>query len=187
LRALCRAHPEILYALLLTLSATALREVIATKTKGARIGFTSVLHTWGRKMQHHPHIHIIVPAAAYHPDHDAIILPKKDDFLVHYQPLACRFRNLLKTALQEDHPELFQSLSPKARAVFAPTKQWNVNLRHVGQGRTALRYLARYVQRSAFSPKRLLGYDAQGRIRLRWTCSTTGKTSVLPLTPHEFI
>ena len=187
LRALCQAYPKILYGLLLRLSAVALRDVIATKTKGARIGFISVLHTWGRQMQHHPHIHIIIPALAYHPDHGALIHPGKEDFLVHYRPLACRFRNLLKTALQTEHPELFHSLSTKQRAVFAPTKQWNVNLRHVGQGRTALRYLARYVQRSAFSPKRLLGYDAKGRIRLRWTCSTTGETSVLPLTPHEFI
>ena len=187
LRALCLAHPKILYDLLLRLSAAALRDVIATKTKGARIGFTSVLHTWGRQMQHHPHLHIIIPALAWHPEHDGLLHPRKDDFLVHYNPLASRFRSLLKTALQTDHPDLFLSLSAKERAVFAPTKQWNVNLRHVGQGHTALRYLARYVQRSAFSPKRLLGYDPQGRIRLRWTSSSTGKTGILLLTPHEFI
>jgi Putative transposase len=28
---------------------------------GARIAITSVLHTWGSAMTHHPHVHMIVP------------------------------------------------------------------------------------------------------------------------------
>ena len=31
------------------------------KHLGARIGITSVLHTWGSAMTHHPHVHMIVP------------------------------------------------------------------------------------------------------------------------------
>src|ERR1700693_3897539 len=31
------------------------------KHLGARIGITSVLHTWGSAMTHHPHLHMIVP------------------------------------------------------------------------------------------------------------------------------
>jgi hypothetical protein len=187
LRALCKAHPKILYDLLLRESAGALRDVIATKNGGARAGFTSVLHTWGRQMQHHPHLHIIIPAVAYHPERDILIHPDKDDFLVHFRPLASRFRSRLKTALKEDHPELFKALTPRQLAVLAPAKQWNVKVQHVGRGLTALRYLARYVQRSAFSPKRLIGYDKSGHVLLRWTCSNTGKPGILRLSPHEFI
>jgi hypothetical protein len=187
LRALCKAHPKILYDLLLRESAGALRDVIATKNGGARAGFTSVLHTWGRQMQHHPHLHIIIPAVAYHPERDILIHPDKDDFLVHFRPLASRFRSRLKTALKEDHPELFNTLTPRQLAVLAPAKQWNVKVQHVGRGLTALRYLARYVQRSAFSPKRLIGYDKSGHVLLRWTCSNTGKPGILRLSPHEFI
>lgn len=187
LRVLCMAHPKILYDLLIRESAEALADVIATKTKGARTGFTSILHTWGRQMQHHPHLHIIIPALAYHPQRDALIHPPKDEFLVHFRPLAARFRSRLKTALQEVHPDLFKTLTPRQLAVLAPAKQWNVKVQHVGRGHTALRYLARYVHRSAFSPKRLLGYDSSGRILLRWTCSNTGKTDILRLSPHEFI
>ena len=43
------------------------------------------------------------------------------------------------------------------------------------------------MQRSAFSAKRLLGYDKQGKIRLRWTSSDTGRSAVMTLSPHEFI
>jgi len=28
---------------------------------GVKIGFTSVLHTWGSAMTHHPHVHMVVP------------------------------------------------------------------------------------------------------------------------------
>ena len=52
---------------------------------------------------------------------------------------------------------------------------------------TALRYLARYVQRSAFAAKRLIGYDKQGQVLVHWTSSSTGKTAIMPLHPHEFI
>jgi hypothetical protein len=62
-----------------------------------------------------------------------------------------------------------------------------VQLQHVGRGKTALRYLARYVQRSAFAPSRLLGYDQDGRVMLRWTSSSSGKTSVMRLRVDEFI
>ena len=187
LRTLCKAHPKILYDLILRESAGALRDVIATKTSGARAGFTNVFHSWGRQMQHHPHTHIIIPALAYHPESDTLIRPAKDDFLVHFRPLASRFRSRLKTALEDDHPDLFKALTPPQLAVLAPAKQWNVEVKHVGSGSTALRYLARYVHRSAFSTKRLIGYDPDGRILLRWTCSNTGKPGILRLSPHEFI
>lgn len=187
LRPLCKAHPKILCDLILRESAGALRDLTATKTKGARAGFTSVLHTWGRQMQHHPHVHIIIPAVAYDPKRDSLVHPARDTFLVHFRPLAERFRSRLQTALQSDHPDLFKSLTPRQLAVLAPAKQWNVKVQHVGRGHTALRYLARYVQRSAFSPKRLLGYDKSGRILLRWTDSNSGSRGVLRLSPHEFI
>lgn len=187
LRSLCHAHPDVLYDLLLRESAGALRDVIATNYQGARCGFTSVLHTWGRQVQHHPHLHLIVPAISYHPETGQLIYPKKDDFLVHYSPLAERFRSRIFSALKNQHPEIYEDLSPTQRQILSPAKTWNVQLQHVGRGKPALRYLARYVQRSAFSAKRLLGYDAQGRVRLRWTCSTTKRTTVMTLHPHEFI
>ena len=50
---LCKAHPKELYDLLLRESAGALQDVAQTKL-GGRLGFTSVFHSWGRPMQHHP-------------------------------------------------------------------------------------------------------------------------------------
>lgn len=187
LRYLCLAHPKEIYNLIMRESAGALSDVCATKTKGGRIGFTCVLHTWGRQMQHHPHIHCIIPALAFHQLTADISRPGKEDFLVHYRPLAARFRSRIHTALKNEYPDIYKNLTAEARRSLSPKTQWNVNLKHVGRGKTALRYLSRYVQRSAFSPKRLLGYDDNGNIRMRWTCSSTGKNSIMTLSPHEFI
>lgn len=189
LRSLCLGQPKVVYDLMLRCSAAALRDVVVAKIKvpDARIGSTAVLHTWGRQMQHHPHVHHIVPALAFDPKTDRVIHPDKDTFLVHYAPLAARFRSLLNAHLQEHHPDIYQNLSCDQRRAFAPATKWNVQLQHVGRGKTVLRYLARYVQRSAFAPSRLPGYDSDGKVLLRWTASDTGKTAVMRLHVNEFI
>lgn len=191
LRSLCLGHPKVLYDLMLRCSATALRDVVATKTKtpDARIGSTAVLHTWGRQMQHHPHVHHIVPALVFDPKRDQLIHPDKDTFLVHYAPLAARFRSLLHATLKAEQPDIYQNLTSDQRRALAPRTRWNVQLQHVGRGKTAVRYLAHYVQRSAFAPHRLIGYanDGSGKVLLQWTSSSTKKTAVLALHPDEFI
>lgn len=62
-----------------------------------------------------------------------------------------------------------------------------MQLQHVGRGHTAVRYLARYVKRSAIGPGRIIGYDKRGDIRLHWTRRKTNKPGILALHPHEFI
>src|SRR5499427_4594376 len=57
------------YDLLLKTSAEALITMAADpKRLGVRIGFLSVLHTWGSALTHHPHIHMIVPGGGFSPD-----------------------------------------------------------------------------------------------------------------------
>lgn len=187
LRQACLAYPREMYDLILKTSAAALWDVITTKTKGGVSGFTAVLHTWGRQLQHHPHVHFIVPALAWDPKKKQLIRPGSDQFLVHFSPLAARFCSLLQTALSEQQPDIFQQLPPAAKAIFHPSKRWNVQLQAVGSGKTAVRYLARYVRRSAIGPKRIIGYDGSGKILIHWTSSRTGKPAIMALAPHEFI
>jgi hypothetical protein len=187
LRQACLAHPREMYGLILRQSAAALRDVIATRTGGGASGFTGVLHTWGRQLQHHPHVHCIVPALAWHPQKKQTIRPGADDFLIHFRPLAERFRNLMRQALRSEHPDIFGELSLPAKKSLQPAKTWNVQLQHVGAGKTAVRYLARYVKRSAIGPRRIIGYDKHRNIRLHWTSSSTGKSAVMALSPDEFI
>ena len=56
-------NKKLLYHLLLQTSAATLLEVaLDPKHLGAEIGFFSVLHTWNQKLEHHPHVHCVVPA-----------------------------------------------------------------------------------------------------------------------------
>src|ERR1039458_7147342 len=55
-------NKAVIYDLLFKASAETLITIAADpKHLGARIGVTSVLHTWGSAMTHHPHLHMIVP------------------------------------------------------------------------------------------------------------------------------
>ncbi len=57
------------YDLLMKAAAETLTTIAADpKRLGVRIGFTSVLHTWGSALTHHPHVHIIVPGGGLSPD-----------------------------------------------------------------------------------------------------------------------
>src|ERR1700728_4208275 len=71
-----------IYALLFRASAETLIEVARDpKHLGAEIGFFSVLHTWNQKLEHHPHVHCVVPAGGLSPDHTAWIKPRYPFFL----------------------------------------------------------------------------------------------------------
>src|ERR1700693_5526689 len=50
------------YAILFTAAAETLSTIAADpRHLGAEIGFVGVLHTWGQNLQHHPHVHCLVP------------------------------------------------------------------------------------------------------------------------------
>ncbi|MCP4208265.1 MAG: transposase [Shimia sp.] len=183
---LCKQHPAILYNLLLRESAGALQDLAQTKL-GGRLGMTAVLHTNGRQMQHHPHVHIVLPAVAFDPATRTLRHPNDPKkFFVHETPLALRFRNRIDIALKDAHPDIHRSLSAQARRDLNSTK-WRIDCKPVGQGQPAVRYLARYVYKTALGPNRLKGYTKDGRIRLSYQDSTTKKWGVTALQPDTFL
>ena len=70
LRPFIRSHQRIAYPTMFKASSTAIKRL----AKEARFiatdlpGFTGVLHTWGRQLQYHPHIHTIVPGGGLSKD-----------------------------------------------------------------------------------------------------------------------
>ena len=55
-------NKAVIYDILFKASAETLSTIAADpKHLGARVGITSVLHTWGSALTHHPHVHMIVP------------------------------------------------------------------------------------------------------------------------------
>src|SRR5262249_11511884 len=134
----------------------------APKHLGARIGITSVLHTWGSAMTHHPHVHMIVPGGGITNDASRWI-SCKPNFLLPVRVLSKLFRRLMLTKLAAAHTagqlQFFGAhaclADAKAFAAFlAPLKKkrWLVYSKRPFAGpKAVLAYLSRYTHRVAIS------------------------------------
>jgi hypothetical protein len=70
------------YGLLFKAAAETLTTIAADpKHLGARIGLTAVLHTWGQNLDHHPHVHCIVPGGGVSIDGQCWIACRPNFFL----------------------------------------------------------------------------------------------------------
>jgi hypothetical protein len=166
-------NKRVIYDLLFKASAETMLTIAADpKHLGAEIGITSVLHTWGSVMTHHPHVHMIVPGGGLSPDRKRWIAAKPNFFLP-VLVLSKLFRRLMlqklaavhaagKLSFFGEHTHLADS---KAFAAFlAPlrrTKWFVYSKRPFAGPRAVLAYLSRYTHRVAISNRRLIAADAQ--------------------------
>lgn len=182
LRDWLRSNQKKGYALLLRESADALQDVAGKdKYLGAQIGCLSVLHTWGRQLQFHPHVHCVVPAGGLREDGLRWLCPKSPDFFLPQIVLAARFRNRLKTALREKHPEDWKEIPASVWK-----QKWVVNVQPAGRGESALKYLSAYVTRTALGNQRILS-DVNGQIAFKYKQSGEQQWRTLTLSAHEFL
>src|SRR6266516_728310 len=92
-----------IYDLLFTASAETMLTIAADpKHLGARIGITSVLHSWGSAMTHHPHVHMIVPGGGLSVD-DSRWISCKPGFFLPVRVLSRLFRRLFLERLLAAH------------------------------------------------------------------------------------
>jgi hypothetical protein len=153
LRAWCRSHPKEAYNLLFREASATLMEIGADpKHLGAELGFIAVLHTWTRQLDYHPHLHLIVPGGGLTGEGEWKQVGTPEFFLPQ-AVLAARFRNRLKAALQKDHQAWRQV------PVRVWGKAWVVDCQAAGSGQNVLKYLARYVGKTALSSSRILQDD----------------------------
>ena len=175
--------PQELYPAFFAAVAGALKALCARKKfLGGNIGFIAILHTWTRRMLFHPHIHVLVPAVGLAQSGCELRHPPNEEYLLPEKALAHATRRAINEALARDHPKIFARIEPTVWQ-----KPWVAQAQGAGRGRTALRYLAAYVKKSAFSEGRLLGYDQTGRIVLSYRDSAHGKLKSEALDPLELI
>lgn len=156
------------------------------KHLGGTPGFTAVLHTWTRQLAYHPHLHVIMPGVVLSDDGLSLRRAKGRKYLFPVKALASAFRRrLMQLIMSRDKAESSRHLSQIDPHVWRTP--WVVDSRSVGNGQAAVRYLARYVNKTALSEQRLLGYDTHGNLRLNCQSSATGEWSVVTLTPTEFL
>ena len=167
-------NKAVIYDLLFKASAeTTLTIAADPKHLGARIGFMSVLHTWGSTLTHHPHVHMVVPSGGLSPDGSKWIACRPRYFLA-VQVLSALFRRLfLEMLVATHHAGRLQFFGDHARladkaafkAYLAPLRKinWVVYAKEPFAGpRQVLRYLSRYTHRIAISNRRLLSADENG-------------------------
>ncbi len=101
--AIAYQNKAVIYDLLFKASSETLLTIAADpKRLGVKIGFTSVLHTWGSAMTHHPHVHMIVPGGGTSLDGSKWI-SCSEDFLLPVPVLSPLFRGKMLAMLKAAH------------------------------------------------------------------------------------
>jgi len=189
------------YGLLFKASSEPLRIIAADpKHLGAKIGMTSVLHTWGSAMTHHPHVHVVVPGGGLSLDGKRW-MASRSKFFLPVKVLSRLFRRLFIEGLTRLHKagklRFFGDLAKLAdlntfTAHLAPLRKpnWVVYAKlPIGGPKAVLAYLSRYTHRVAISNHRLVSAD-DNAVTFRWKdyrIKRGDRMKVLRLSTPEFI
>jgi hypothetical protein len=163
-----------IYNLLMRASADAVIKIASDqKHLGAQVGITSVLHTWGSAMTHHPHVHMIVPGGGLSADGTKWIACRKNFFLS-VRALSRLYRRLILKGLIKlhnagklqffgDHAKLVDKTAFDAFLKPLRGIDWVVYAKEPFAGpKAVLAYLSRYTHRVAISNSRLIRVDERG-------------------------
>jgi hypothetical protein len=181
LRALAFAHHAQIYELLLRCSWQTLRQFAeADPTLKGIPGAISVLHTHSRRLDYHPHVHIVMPAAALNLKQqlwrEKATEPNKVSYLFNHKALAKVFRAKFLAAT-------------KAAGLALPKrypKAWIVDCKSVGSGEKALIYLGRYLYRGVIREQDILSVQ-NGYVRFAYQNGKSKKREIRCLPGADFL
>ncbi len=175
LRALAKGHQKLVYALLFDCAVSTLKTFgLNDKDLAAELAMTAVLHTHTRRLDYHPHVHLIVPGGGINKRRHEWRKPKRK-YLFNGHKLAMVFRGKLLCAIE--HAGLKAPQTPK---------KWLAQCQHVGKGLPALKYLSRYLYRGVISNERIIQDDGDF-VTFEYTESKTGETKTRRLRGEDFI
>ncbi len=141
-------------------------------------GFFGVLHTWGRTLQYHPHVHYIVPGGALSST-DGRWHPSTTDFYLPVPALSKIFRAKFRDEMIK--AGLFDQIPAQVWQI-----DWNVNSQAVPSSEACLKYLAPYVFKVAISNNRILKVENR-TVFIRYRKPHSNRLRILPLEVMEFI
>ena len=180
LRPVARSHQRLIYHLLFRASAQAVQRLAQDEQRiGGQMGMLGVLHTWGRSLVYHPHVHYLVPGGGIAAD--GHWQPSRPNFLLPVKALSKLVRGKFRHALRQADPAVFGQVPAKVWR-----QDWVVHCRPVGKGLNAVRYLAPYIFRVAISNRRIVRLAA-GKVTFRYRATDTGVLKTCSLPAEEFI
>jgi hypothetical protein len=181
LRPVVAARPELLHALFFREAARALQAIAAhPRHLGAELGMVGVLHTWGRQLQLHPHLHFIIPGGGLAPD-GTWRAAKRSDWLLPGDAVAAAVRAGMDEALRHAAPDLHAQVPARCWR-----DGWWVHWLPAGSGENVVKYLARYVHRTAISDERIRTADDE-HVRFCYTDTATQQRKECTLSADEFM
>ncbi|MCP3995440.1 MAG: IS91 family transposase [bacterium] len=199
LAAIALQNKKVVYGLLFQATAETLRQVAADpKHLGAEIGCLAVLHTWGQNLDHHPHVHCVVPGGGISRDGSKWISCRPGFFLpvrVLSRLFRGKFLHHLRRAFEKGRLSFHGSLeqlrdSSAFRSYLSPLykKKWVVYAKPpFGSPERVFNYLARYTHRVAISNSRLVSMKA-GSVSFTWKDYAHGcRLRVMTLSAVEFL
>lgn len=176
LRQLAWHRQKAIYNIFFTTVASTLKDFGLNPDKlDGDIGLTAVLHTHNRRLDYHPHIHVIVPGGAINQQRKQW-KKLKGKYLFNEFALAKVYRARFLAALNK-HKLSIPNNTPK---------QWVANVQHVGKGLPALKYLSRYLYRGVISEKNIIS-NKNGKVTFTYTDSNTKKSEYRTLKGEDFL
>jgi hypothetical protein len=176
LRSLAWHHQKTVYQLFFDCVSQTLREfALNPKNLDADIGMTAVLHTHSRRLDYHPHIHVVAPGGGVHRKrrHWKKI---KGQYLFNEFNLATVFR-----------AKFLQRLFAEGFYIPDDTpKTWVTDCQHAGKGLSALKYLSRYLYRGVISENNIIA-NQNGNITFKYTDSASGVSKTRSLKAADFL
>lgn len=180
-RALTFAHQSLVYDLLMRCC----WETVRTFSQNDRQlhgtpGAIAVLHTNTRRLDYHPHVHLVMPAAAVDGQRRQWRTKRrgkgKGGYLFNDQALAKVFRAKMLAAIEAAgltlpwrHPE-----------------KWVADCKSVGTGEKALIYLGRYLYRGVIAEKDIVACD-NGQVSFRYRNAKTGRMERRTVSGAQFL
>lgn len=176
LRALAFAHQRLFYDALMHSAWHTIKAFTANdKELKGTAGAVAVLHTHSRRLDYHPHVHLVVPSGAINAKDKQWRSRAKRGYLFSHKALATVFRAKLLARLHSDD-------------LTAPThapKVWNVGCQSVGRGDKAISYLGRYLYRGVIQEKDILSIKGE-QVTYRYT-ENSGRTRLCTLSGVDFL
>lgn len=184
-RQLASQNQKCIYNLLFRASAQATQQLARDpRFVGGQIGMVGVLHTWTRQLAYHPHVHYLAPGGGWSAEKQTW-LPAHHNFFLPVKALSKLFRAHFQRLLRKT--PLFSQVASETWQ-----KKWVVHCKAVGNGQTALRYLAPYIYRVALSNRRLIrltdtGSMQSSQVTFQYRTSDTGQLKQCTLSAEKFI
>ena len=163
------------------------------KWLGAKVGITSILHTWGQTMEFHPHIHNIVTGGGISNNNEW--LESKENYIFKVQVLSSLFKKKFLSMLKNIDLNL-----PEHLKVLKDIKELNNFLRPLynkdwviyieppkGSPENVIEYIGRYAFRVAISNYRIKNIDDNNVTFEYKDYKDNSKIKLMTITGVEFI